>query len=92
MLHIIKVFNAAMCFVQTIPGSEQLPEPEVVIAIMERILDTNMVGKTVGEWLEEFLDMSVSFSEDCLHLAVSTPKIPTAAEVNIFVLTEFKVF
>ena len=32
-------------------------------------------GKTGYELFEELLDVNLSFDEDCLHLAVSTPRL-----------------
>ena len=43
---------------------------------MSTMLNHTLEGKTVGEVLEGLLDINLSVSEDCLHLAVSTPFIP----------------
>lgn len=46
---------------------------ELILEIEQGILSGD---KTVGQVLEEWLDMSLSMSEDCLQLSVSTPSKP----------------
>jgi hypothetical protein len=51
--------------------------PELVLGIIEAIYKVEITDNTtVDQFFDELLDISLSFSEDCLHLAVYTPEIP----------------
>ena len=52
------------------------------------MLNTTLEGKTVGQVLEDLLDINLSVSEDCLHLAVSTPNIPKEVRAPVIAPTE----
>ena len=54
--------------------------PEILLRIIGDLLETEVVGLTVAEVLENLLDVEVSVSEECLHLAVSTPVLPGEKE------------
>ena len=47
------------------------------LIILEDLLLTDLHGKTVQEVLSDLLGEQISVSEQCLHLAVSTPRMPT---------------
>ena len=57
---------------------------QTVIAVLEELLGAEMAGKTLGEFLYDFLDMDISVSEECLHLGVSTPVDPAGVKGNFF--------
>ncbi len=42
--------------------------------VMEVFLGTPVKGLTVGEFVETWLDVNLALAEDCLHLAVYTPR------------------
>ena len=52
------------------------------------MLNTTLEGKTVGQVLEDLLDINLSVSEDCLHLAVSTPNIPKEVRAPLIAPTK----
>lgn len=45
------------------------------ISVLSAFLETEVHKEdTLGEFLFEWLDVSLAVSEDCLHLAVNTPR------------------
>lgn len=50
---------------------------DVLLRIVEDMLEVPVVDETVGGVLEELSDITFSMQEDCLNLAVSTPRLPT---------------
>lgn len=60
-------------------GLDFVIEPiiNVISRFVEFEIDPNM---TVGQVLDEWLDVQLSVSEDCLHLSVNTPYSPEALE------------
>ena len=58
-----------------------MPE-ELFIGIIENMLKVNLTEKSGYDLLDELIDVqNVEFVEDCLHLAVSTPKIPQVGSI-----------
>ena len=53
----------------------------MLVDIMEAILDIDTNGKDGYQFFKDLLDVDLSFDEDCLHLAVSTPKLPTVSKI-----------
>ena len=53
---------------------------QTLLGVMEELLDTEMAGKTFGEFLHDFVDSDLSVSEECLHLSVSTPVEPVEVQ------------
>ncbi|XP_059085741.1 carboxylesterase 1E-like [Tigriopus californicus] len=49
---------------------------ESVITLLEDLFEVPVGGLTVAEIINNLLDVDFSVSEDCLHLAVSTPYLP----------------
>ena len=54
---------------------------DTVIVVLEDMFEIQVAGLTVAEVIEELLDVSLAVEEDCLHLAVSTPRLPTGNQV-----------
>ena len=68
-------------FIQSVGGvAGSVIPPDALIRMMEDLLETPMVNQTVGQVLEDILDIQISVDEQCLHLAVSTPQLPTRRE------------
>ena len=54
----------------------------MLVDIMEAILNIDTNGKDGYQFFKDLLDVDLSFDEDCLHLAVSTPKLPTVSKIH----------
>ena len=39
--------------------------------------------RILADILDDFLDMSISVSEDCLNLSVDTPRVPSDNQTNL---------
>ena len=57
----------------------------MLVDIMEAILNIDTNGKDGYQFFKDLLDVDLSFDEDCLHLAVSTPKLPTVSKIHMHV-------
>ena len=68
----------ACCTLQSVGGvAGSLIPPDALVRMMSDLLETPMVNETVGQVLEQLLDIQISVDEQCLHLAVSTPSLPS---------------
>ena len=47
-----------------------------VLTLLEDLLMTPMKQTTLGEVILDLVDIELDVAEDCLHLAVSTPRLP----------------
>lgn len=48
---------------------------ETIIRLIEALLEIPLYGEMVSDVIRQLLDVDVSVNEDCLHLAVSTPRL-----------------
>ena len=51
-----------------------------MLTLLEDLLQTPVKQMTVGQIILDLVDINIEVEEDCLHLAVSTPRLP--AKVN----------
>lgn len=55
---------------------------ESVLILLEDMFEVPVAGLTVGVVVNELLDVDLSMEEDCLHLAISTPVVPSKKDVE----------
>jgi carboxylesterase type B len=68
---------------EEILGSLNPPLPTSILSLLEDFMEVPegifFANNTVGQVMHDWLDIDLSISEDCLHLAVSTPWRPDGA-------------
>ena len=55
------------------------------IELLEALFETPLIGHQVSDVLRTLLDEELSVSEDCLHLAVSTPELKPSEPLPVMV-------
>jgi len=55
---------------------DNLVTPESILTILEEITGQKLNNKSVGAILDDWMDMQLSVSPDCLQLSVSMPSLP----------------
>ena len=48
---------------------------DLIVSILEPIFGQEFAGKTVPQILEDWLDVNLSVSEDCLNLNIAKPEV-----------------
>ena len=69
-----------------------LPSPSLshslilsTIELLEALFETPLIGHQVSDVLRTLLDEELSVSEDCLHLAISTPELKPSEGLPVMV-------
>lgn len=82
-----RLLNTLLCqalhLSPSVCGDTFMVTAEAIIPVLELLLEVKpgtMSNKTVGEVLEDWLDITLGISEDCLQLTVSTPWRPNGNE------------
>ena len=55
------------------------------IELLEALFETPLIGHQVSDVLRTLLDEELSVSEDCLHLAISTPELKPSEPLPVMV-------